>query len=119
GYAADVAAAIAELLRELGASPPAASPRPPRPRDYLYRPDLAGRRVVLDALVDALTDPERRLVVVRGESGVGKTRLATELARRVRLSDVRVAKGAGHPLSHARTGAPLHPFRTVLRDIAD
>src|SRR5262245_48342827 len=44
-------------------------------------PRLVGRDIELAALVDAVTrqDDERRVVLVNGEAGIGKTRLLAEL----------------------------------------
>jgi class 3 adenylate cyclase/tetratricopeptide (TPR) repeat protein len=50
-------------------------------------------------------------VVLRGEPGIGKTRLATEAAELVRSSGAPVIELIGSPL-HAEAG--LHPVRTLL-----
>jgi DNA-binding CsgD family transcriptional regulator/tetratricopeptide (TPR) repeat protein len=49
-------------------------------------PRLVGRDTELVALIDAVTrqDDERRVVLVDGEAGIGKTRLLTELVARLR-----------------------------------
>ena len=117
GYAADVARELRALL------PLAPQPvRMPRPRDYLYRPALVGRDAPVEALRAELARSARgetRVVFLKGESGVGKTRLAVELARRdadgftVLTGECR-SLGAGE----AR-GAPLAPFDDVFHGIAD
>ncbi|MET0492007.1 MAG: diguanylate cyclase [Actinoplanes sp.] len=51
------------------------------------------------------------IVVLRGESGSGKTRLATELAARVAESGATVLSGAGSPSDRRR---PMAPLRTAV-----
>ncbi|MBI2568979.1 MAG: tetratricopeptide repeat protein [Candidatus Schekmanbacteria bacterium] len=57
----------------------------PLPRTYLYRPGFHGRRGDVDWLkrqVDkALISEQGGFALIRGESGIGKTRLVVELAR--------------------------------------
>jgi predicted ATPase len=62
-------------------SPPpvrAATPLPVSPTP------LFGREAVIDDVVDLLTRAKRRLVTLTGPSGIGKTRLATAVAERLR-----------------------------------
>jgi tetratricopeptide (TPR) repeat protein len=122
GHADDVAA----ILGELGASDP--PPVGERPRDYLYRPDLAGRQDVLAEFSGHLTTAREgrgRQVLVGGESGVGKSCLAAAVARNARLAEMRVVTGECVPVAtpDATTvevrGAPLHPFRHLFEAIAD
>ncbi|XXY45563.1 protein kinase [Sorangium sp. So ce269] len=113
GYAEDVADALA-ALGVPGDAPAATS----RSRAYLYRPALEGRAAVvaeLAAAIDALA-AERRgwLWFVGGEGGVGKTRLALEIARRAVQKGVTVWTGLAAP-----RGEPLHLFRPALTAIAD
>jgi serine/threonine protein kinase len=111
GHADDVAAA----LQALGAhhdSLPAPAPRP-----YLYRPDFAGRRESLDQLSHQLARLEQGiggLTLIGGESGVGKTRLAVELARRAERRGIVVLAG-----QCSSGGAPLHPLKPFLQHVAD
>lgn len=78
GHAADLTAWMRELLGE---------PTPPkqtRPPFNLYRPALVGREKVLKRLqsrMDGLILQRGGLVLLGGESGVGKTRLLLELSR--------------------------------------
>ncbi|MGK3997199.1 serine/threonine-protein kinase [Sorangium sp. So ce1024] len=113
GYAEDVADALA-ALGVPGDAPAAAS----RGRGYLYRPALAGRAAVvaeIAAAIGALAAGRRGgLWFIGGESGVGKTRLALEIAQRAVQRGVTVWTG----LAAAR-GEPLHPFRAALTAIAD
>ncbi len=91
GHAEDVAARLGALGAEASAE------RGPRPRPYLYRPGLAGRRHVLDSLADdvaaSFAAGHGGLAVVVGESGIGKTRLVVELTRRAAAAGVRVLSG--------------------------
>ena len=113
GYAEDVAAALARLGADNGLGTGA-----PRPRVYLYRPGFAGREDALQQLESRLGDlGEGRgaLVLVSGESGVGKTRLVLEAARAADDRELQVLVG------EARDGAarPLEPLRKPLQAIAD
>ncbi|WP_437924723.1 AAA family ATPase [Sorangium sp. So ce291] len=123
GYADDVAAA----LEALGAEPPPESG--PRPRAYLYRPDFTGRGGALSVIGAAMKRAERAgpggVVLVRGESGVGKTRLAMEVARLAVRRDMAVltgqcvAIGAGEAGDAGASAAPLRPLRPLLLAVAD
>ncbi|TKD01214.1 serine/threonine-protein kinase PknK [Polyangium fumosum] len=113
GYAEDVADALAALDGP-GSDAPAAS----RSRAYLYRPALEGRAAILaesTAAIEALA-AERRggLWFFGGESGVGKTRLALEIAQRAVQKGVTVWTG-----SAVLRGDPLHLVRPALTAIAD
>jgi predicted ATPase/DNA-binding SARP family transcriptional activator len=61
---------------------------PPRPRPVAVPPipaptdPLIGRESVLDAAAALLADPDVRMITVTGPGGIGKTRVALELARR-------------------------------------
>ena len=56
----------------------AATPLPVSPTS------LVGREAAIDDVVDLLTRAQRRLVTLTGPSGIGKTRLATAVAERLR-----------------------------------
>ena len=121
GYADEVAEQLAEL---------ACDARPlsgfPAPRAYIYRPRLSGRDAVLARLTE-LRDRSRQgsgsLVLLGGESGVGKTRLAMELTRTAPAVHMRVVTSESSALateSAAAVGpAPLHALRTLLQAVAD
>jgi eukaryotic-like serine/threonine-protein kinase len=111
GFATDVAAALAALggrARSLAGPPP---------RPYLYRPRLAGRAAAMAALeasLPGLREP-LRVTLVGGPSGVGKTRLAMEVATRASRRGVAVVAGQCTEVG----GAPLSPLRALLLAIAD
>ena len=91
---------VSVLERELGVAPApeterigealvrGARTRPSRPRAGLAQWPLVGREQQVDRLVAAweagVRDRRPRVVVVRGDAGVGKTRLVAEVADRVR-----------------------------------
>jgi eukaryotic-like serine/threonine-protein kinase len=116
GHADDVAA----LLAGLGADEDGpAGPGVPQPRAYLYRPGFAGRRDVLDELVElsrALSAGTGGLCLVGGESGVGRTRLLLELLREAKMAGVDVL--VGECRAGGERGAPLQALRRPLRAIA-
>ncbi len=124
GHARDVVAVLAEL----GADPGDWLTRWPA-QNYLYRPRFVGREGNLELLQSYLRRAhtgENRCVFVRGESGVGKTRLILELARRLEQDNVQVFSGECLPVNVATEGGGpevraslLHPFRPLLQAIAD
>lgn len=67
--------ALYERIMRLALPPPCALP--PRRRHFV------GRAAELAALRQAVVDAERRLVTLVGPGGIGKTRLAQEVARRI------------------------------------
>jgi tetratricopeptide (TPR) repeat protein len=124
GYADDVAAALGALGAD--GEPESA----PRARAYVYRSQLIGRdhtlamiAPVLDRLVQ---ERSGGVILLRGESGVGKTRLALEISRRAIERGASVITGqcdaltaAGADGRAAVAGAPLHPLRQLLQTVAD
>jgi tetratricopeptide (TPR) repeat protein len=123
GYADDVAAELERLGAEDGFFPAA-----PRPRAYLYRPGFVGRDEALRRLQRHLMQRQESggsgLVLVGGESGVGKTRLVLELARRAEKGRLQVYTGECLPAAsesggRAGAGGPLHPLRRWLQSVAD
>jgi serine/threonine protein kinase/tetratricopeptide (TPR) repeat protein len=124
GHADDVAT----ILAELGAEPE------PSVRDggatmaYLYRPEMSGRDDLLAELtarVDALSTRKGSAILLAGASGVGKTFVASEMARRAAIRGIRVVPGECIPAGIATTvpievkGAPLHPLRTLAQAVVD
>ncbi|NRD51754.1 serine/threonine-protein kinase PknK [Corallococcus sp. AB030] len=123
GYAEDVA----HVLDTLGVEGDEREGTP-RPRSYLYRPGLEGRAGPLADLGSALEQlrQERRgqLILLEGESGVGKTRLAMEVALLASQRQVRTLTGQCalldmSSLEQGRIAVALHPFRPLLQWVAD
>jgi serine/threonine protein kinase/tetratricopeptide (TPR) repeat protein len=119
GYAADVAALLSQFLRV---------PKVALEAEYLYRPEIVGRERLLSALSDRGASLDRQcggMVLLEGESGIGKTFLVAELARMERLRGRRVITGECVPVATAGaatsefSAGPLHPLRRLLRSIAD
>lgn len=111
GYAEDVA----ERLTSLGV--PRAS-HWPKPRPYLYRPQFVGREETLNALLERLSllETEASFVFVEGESGVGKTRFASELAREAERRGVTVCVAECAP---GRESEALYGLRPLLQLLSD
>jgi len=121
GYAGEVAVLLAELGGDRRPLPDA-----PLARSYLYRPRLVGR----EAVVSSLTDLRDRtasgagaLVLIGGESGVGKTRLAMELTRLAGHSRMQIVTSEAPPATGVPTRgpgpAPFHMVRPILQAMAD
>ncbi|MBI2568131.1 MAG: tetratricopeptide repeat protein [Candidatus Schekmanbacteria bacterium] len=96
GYADHVAA----CLGELGALAPSFGEHAvPPTRAYLYRPALHGRAAELAELTHNMRESRApgahgRLVLIAGEAGVGKTKLASELATLAAGMDYQVLAGS-------------------------
>ncbi len=112
---------------------------------YLYRPELVGRDEAMAALEDATADAAGgagSLILIVGESGVGKTFLAAEAGRRAHIHGLRVVAGDALAISPtdgsgeseasaadaadaatlagpAMRGPPFHLFRPLLQTVAD
>jgi predicted ATPase len=122
GYAEDVAQALDRILHG-GDTAPVVSGEPA----YLYRPEFAGRRELLNRLTSRMADAKRgggSLTLVSGESGLGKTRLLLELGARAVANGVTVVTGECQPVAavspgEGARGEPLHPFRNFLLAVAD
>lgn len=117
GYAEDVARHLDQIARSTTPR------RGPAPGAYLYRPTLAGRGDALAQLELALEPTpwrEGAFALIAGRSGMGKTRLATELANRAARSGVRVVVGRGSESTAAGLrGAPLSLLGELLLAMAD
>ena len=125
GHADDVASALVALGADAGHGYPA---EPPPPRAYLYRPGFTGREEVFRKLrqrIDAARSGQGAMIFLAGESGVGKTRLATEAGRAATGASLRAVASECTPFNVAEqegadyNGAPLHPFARVLEAVAD
>lgn len=121
GHADDIAAVLNDVRGEPGPSHGAAPAR-----GYLYRPQLAGRERLtaeLEAHVTAAAQGRGRCVLIGGESGVGKTSLATAVTRLAFEQGFLVVTGACEPhvMPDGSVGgaAPLHPYQPLLQSIAD
>ncbi|MEQ9318500.1 MAG: AAA family ATPase, partial [Polyangiaceae bacterium] len=126
GYASEVADTLASLCdRPSTPSVPPLSVPVPRSRPYLYRPELAGRGGLVASIRKVITGPDASgaLVLIGGQSGVGKTRLATDLAQQATMRGARVVVGRCQQVqgegAAVAVSAPLHPFRPVLQLVAD
>jgi hypothetical protein len=119
GHASDVAAALADL----GART-APMENAPAAKAYLYRPELVGRGALLDAALAGLKEKRGSLTLVAGESGIGKTSFAAEVARRAGAQGVRVVTcecvavglAAGQSV---RQGGPFYPLARLLQAVGD
>jgi tetratricopeptide (TPR) repeat protein len=120
GYASDVAKVLADLLGE--------SVGGDEERAYLYRPRVVGREAIVQQLVPRLAETllgRGSIVLVGGESGVGKTALAAEITRQGTARHLTVIAGECAPTllsddTHAESaGAPLQPLLPLLQHIAD
>jgi serine/threonine protein kinase/Tfp pilus assembly protein PilF len=123
GHADSVAAALVRLGAEDGLAAAGL-----RPKAYLYRPSLAGREDALRQLEEQLARLQSGaggFVLLGGESGVGKTRLALELARLAERSGIAVLPGECPPPADPQAfregagSAPLSALRKPLQSIAD
>ncbi|MFC1849650.1 protein kinase [candidate division CSSED10-310 bacterium] len=92
--------------------------RGPKPRSYLYRPRFAGRDSQLEILIERgkiLASGQGGLVLIGGESGVGKTRLIIEFGHQMALQSIQVLTGE----CSDTTGRPLEVLLKPLQRIAD
>jgi tetratricopeptide (TPR) repeat protein len=79
------------------------------------RPPLVGRQrelARLEELLDEARSGERRVVVLAGEAGVGKSRLVAELVSRAGSTGAIVAVGHAHP---GQGAPPYWPWAQALR----
>jgi serine/threonine protein kinase len=121
GHADEVAAELADLgddVRRLPDFPPA--------RSYLYRPRFVGRDAIVTQLAglrDSAFAGAGALVLLGGESGVGKTRVAMELTRFAPSARMQIVTSEATTLSSesaaAIGSAPLHTLRPLLQAVAD
>jgi DNA-binding SARP family transcriptional activator len=114
-------ATLYDQVSEGTLAPPAATEAPPAPATpaKLGEPPaelpLVGREDELAALIDAhaRADPDGGLAVIEGEAGIGKTRLAHELARRARDEGAVVIAARCH---EDEAGLPYGPIVELLRE---
>ncbi|MFC1848896.1 protein kinase [candidate division CSSED10-310 bacterium] len=113
GYAEDVASALEKLGAENGTASIGS-----KPRTYLYRSRFVGRSSQWNMLQQELIQlyqNQGRVVLIGGESGVGKTRLCTELGREATGQRIQVLVGE----CLDGDSPPLQPFRKPFQAIAD
>ncbi|MBI2566276.1 MAG: protein kinase [Candidatus Schekmanbacteria bacterium] len=116
GYAQDVGAALAEL----GAGD-AGFADAPRPRTYLYRPAFVSRQAELSELEERLAGAaagQGGALLLGGETGVGKTRLAMEAGHAAAAMAIDILDGACGGGGAAGRQA-LEPFQRPLRLLGD
>lgn len=108
-----IATATASGGHAVAASTPTIAATEPR-TDGPVRLPLVGRDAVLARMVEAqaAASPDGRVMVLEGEAGVGKTRLADELAARVRATGGRVLAARAHA---TESGLALAAIATLLR----
>jgi tetratricopeptide (TPR) repeat protein len=129
GAAQDVAHALDRVLGDT----PTIAPEAQGARAHLFRPVMVGRDELMDEVRLAQAkarDGLGSLTLVRGESGVGKTRFAVEAARIAQMEGMQVITGEcihvagrvpdGDASMHQKVGAgPLHPFGPLLEALGD
>lgn len=80
---------------------------------------LVGRRGEL-ARIDAALARAIRVIVIGGEAGIGKSRLAREVAARATADDAIVLTGGAHPDTGELAYAPIHEaYGRLLRAVGD
>jgi len=115
---------VADILDACGAKSTAALARP---RAHLYRPGLVGRdadQKIVAEHVDQAIGGRGSLLLLHGESGIGKTFLVSEVAQHALLRGVRVLIGeceqaspSGVPVEAATRA--LHPFSNLFNLVRD
>ncbi len=113
----DLEAAILAHDPSLEPVAPAAAPAPPVPVERRPGPALIGRDAEFAALVAAFDESaaDARFVVIEGEPGIGKTRLADELAGR---AESRGAIAVWGRSDEGGAAPALWPWLAPLRTIA-
>jgi len=98
-------------------NPPETAAWPPAPTDTLPGSKLYGRRAECQALDRLLADVrtgQNRVLVVRGDTGAGKTALLAYLAEQASGSACRVARIMGTPAETGLAFAGLHQLCAPL-----
>lgn len=114
---------VREVLMRHGVEVPLWSPAPVA-RATLYRPEFTGRTQTLKALatgIERLHHPSQQvpLVLVGGESGVGKSRLVGQVISTHRTRALEVLHGQGIWRDGQREADPLHVFEPALRQMVE
>jgi tetratricopeptide (TPR) repeat protein len=113
---------VAEGLVAAGA--PGSTPTSTSSPAYLFRSAIVGRAESLEVVTRALERAKRgtgTLVLVEGESGIGKTFFASEIAQRASLLGLRVVTGECQAAAYPSegTGAALQGIRNFLDVVRD
>jgi tetratricopeptide (TPR) repeat protein len=116
---------VSRELERLGVAGQDAEGLPSRP--YLYRPAMVGRADIgarIVTLLRSATLGQGAMAFVGGESGVGKTTLATAVCQAAQRLDMDVVTSVCLPSSSRGAtgeihGAPLHAFVPLLQAVAD
>ena len=93
----------------------------PMPRPFLYRSGFSGRRPLFHEICSLLDDLKRSkggLILLGGESGIGKTRFLMELRRTINKMPVALMSGEGNmPVNTGgdTPGSGGMPFRALSR----
>ena len=120
--------AVAQLLAAANRTPDSPRTSSVASTPYLFRPRLVGREPIVEQFEEFITDAERghgRFVLLSGESGIGKTFLASEIAQRAARAGFEVVTGECTPVAPARSagqeiiGGALEPFRNLLQHASD
>lgn len=110
-------AALLELARRIESAPGAEAKPPPSEQAFApsFESSLVGREQQWRKLVavwSAVTGGAGRVVLLEGEAGVGKTRLAEEFLTWATAQGATVLRGRGYD---AKTGIPYGPVVEALR----
>lgn len=113
GYADSVVSALGKLLSDEKAATSKFVVKP-----YLYRSHFTGRRKILKELREyreQLFKNSGITLLIKGEQGMGKTRLLVEIGRNWRKSDLFIFTGS----NREHNARPLECFLTPLLEIVD
>jgi tetratricopeptide (TPR) repeat protein len=117
---------VDSVLAAIGGAPCPWPVPPPAPQPFLYRPPFVGRREVFDRLVERLqrftaapdrSHPEKQaggLVMIAGESGAGKTRLALEAVKLGTESSATIVT-----CECPAGGGPFQPLRELFQAMVE
>jgi len=146
GHADDVASALWQISRARQGSEARLSMPIVKPSAYLYRPGIIGREECVATLrqrVSDLGEGRGGIVLLGGQSGVGKTRIVAEVAQHAGRNNILVVAGKCVSLPRASGAEPgrtatsgsrpgqtidmggesresaLHPLRGLFQAIAD
>ncbi|MFC1851232.1 tetratricopeptide repeat protein [candidate division CSSED10-310 bacterium] len=110
GHADAVASKLAPFIDEAG------SLASPKAKVYLYRSHCTGRKAVLEKLTahgQELKKGKGGLILIGGESGIGKTRLINELGRQLTRAEILVLSGEGSETAGVSLQALVKPLQTI------